>query len=285
MLSRTVLSLTQCSAWLSAVPYSPKLDSVLSRTVLSLTYCSVLSLNQCCPAQSSAWLSAIPYSPQHDSVLYCTVLSMTECSALLSAVLYSPQLDSVLSRTVLSLTQCSAWLMLSRTALSMTQFCHVQHSAWLSAVLYSAQHGSVLSRTAFSMTQCCPVQSSAWLSAVPYSVQLNSVVFITSLSHVCHVDKDMKNNYVDSFNLVTLYLKLKQFYCVEGILTPEILMSLRTVMPLYDPSFEIINTTKRKCNCCTQPLTIDRNCSASTCSLFCTVNLSNVTWQFHNKNV
>ena len=269
MLSRTVLNLTQCcpvqssawliaqcSAWLSAVPHSPQHDSVLSRTVLSMS--------QCCTVQSSAWLSALLYS-----VLSCTVLSLTQCCPVQSSAWLSAQLDSVLSRT----------------ALIMTQFCHEQHSALLSAVLYSAQHGSVLSRTAFSMTQCCPVQSSAWLSAVPYSVQLNSVVFITSLSHVCHVDKDMKNNYVDSFNLVTLYLKLKQFYCVEGILTPEILMSLRTVMPLYDPSFEIINTTKRKCNCCTQPLTIDRNCSASTCSLFCTVNLSNVTWQFHNKNV
>ena len=113
-------------------------DSVLSRTALRLTYAVPYSA-QCCPIHRSVWLmlsrtalSAVPYSAQSD--LCCPVQSSVLSNTALSAVPYSAQSDScfsvqrsVLSHTALSLihafpysAQRSVWLMLFRTALSVT---------------------------------------------------------------------------------------------------------------------------------------------------------------------
>ena len=99
---------------------------------------------------------------------------------------------------------------MSRTALSMTQICpgqrsawlsyvpdSAQQSAWLSYVRDSTQHDSALSRTSLSMTQPCPGQHSAWLSYVPDSNQV-------SLSAVPYSAQHDLATYVPDSNQVSL---------------------------------------------------------------------------------
>ena len=152
--------------WLSAVPVSVFRDRTQFKCRQYIQY---NSLARCCPRKCSAWPSIYissylnicvhtvyvqyPAFPTESLVLFILFLLVDDQTKIKESVLVCVNCHSLLLSVEDSAKPDSA---LSRTALSLTQLCPGQRSAWLISVPDSAQPDSSRSRTALSLAHFSP---------------------------------------------------------------------------------------------------------------------------------